>query len=268
MRFASGKKLIEAALEKLGVSAPGEPIEELLIEQSIVHANAKLEALSVDGSAVGGVTIQDLAAKSGQAYYWIGPSGDMQTPPGLKTSGTPQRLDRAVTPAGGGAEAPFFEVAQDYSELAERKNLFTSPYRPVLFLHGGSGSALLAGPPDERSYAAGNRRLEIYPAPSNDYTVRLYLEVPEIQSVERDAAYDLPPGIGEMAINQIALALATVHGVDGATLQALSAEAGGALAAVRKQHLRHHAAGIAHLDPRWVTSVSVGDDYVHYPEYD
>ena len=263
---ASGKEIVEDALGLLGVVAPGEPAEERLIAQALRFAESKIEELYSNAAAIPGVTIQDLAVVSGQSEYWLGPTGDAQTPPGLKTSGAPSAIVDAAA-AAGGVEFPSVELVEDLDRWREVKR--GRAIRLALYLHGGSGGSGVApgNLGGAESYRAGNRRLEVFPAPRSGFTLRLYMRVPEIQSIDRDTVYDLPPGVHRLLTTNIADALLSVHGADPSTEQTIRNNAGMASAEYQKKNLRG-SRGAAYLDPRWVTSVAVGDDYVNIPDYD
>ena len=256
-----GDRIIEDAFALLGAFAPGTNIEDALLAQGIRFANSKIEELYENAAAIPGVTIQDLAAKAGQSEYWVGPTGAAQTPPGLRTSGELQSVVRATLPSGD-TEDPRVEVVYDLDRWIEVKRGYSTLC--ALYLHDGSGSELVGA---ARSALQGNRKLEVFPAPRSDFLIRLYMRVPEIQSIDKDTIYDLPPGVHRLLTTNIAEALVPVFGADAQTSQEIRANAGMASAEYQKKNLRG-SRGVAELDSRWVTSVAVGDDYVHIPEYD
>ena len=270
-----GIDIINQAFAKLGAFAPGQEVPEAYIAQAELHGTARLESLSLDSQYIPGTTIQLMEFREGVSDYWIGPSANtitpgapLRDPAGLRTSGPPDALLRATSESEVPGSFPRFRIAEGAGEWAlfRRQVAAGATGACYLYLHTGSGGAETG---EARSYREDNRRLEIVPVPTADFSARLYLKVAGIMRLGRDVDYDLDPGLGELVITQTASALAPVYSVDPDTRNEVGQQASMALDRVKRKNARYRSHGAkSHLPPRWTTSVAVGDDYVHIDEYD
>lgn len=260
-----GRQILEDAFALLGTFAPGGQIENRLIDQAIRFANSKIEELNQRSSTLPGVAIQDLETRADETEYWIGPTADMQSPPGLKTSGAPDFIEAAVrVSAVGGVPIsglPVPVIARSAAEWVVASNRQPPTSSLTLYLRSGpGGSDLDQAPNDGRSYADGNRKLEIYPG----YTgfVRLYMRVPEIQTLgdsrtamDAMGLFDLPPGVHRTLTTNIAASLTTVFGCDPQTAEDIKAQAAAAAGEQQRKNLRGRRPA-AHLPLKWLGTVS------------
>ena len=232
----SGPQIISHALEVLLVHKPGDILHQELLDQARSFGTMKLEELALRGRFIPGVTIVNHTLEAGKNSYTVGPGAESD----IQTDSTPERVERWSL-VEGDREIPMTATA-DASVWQMRSSAVGG--RPDLLYAPGVES-------DEIS-----RPLLFSPNPDGDYRVRLYLLVPSITNLSADGVdYDLPRGMAQVLILQIAAAMIPVYALPGEQADRIERRADLALDVLEDRNARYQTRP-TRISKRWLGSIS------------